>query len=143
MKKDTELRSERDRDLYAAYVRAVEEVGFKTEAEAADHARWMTAPRFYVGEKFCAEVMSRMERGLPPEGGNSLSGQKFMALFALYMEELPLALERGEARSEVCRRIVEMPAPSFFISRRRAMDIIRRERRRREASVGLTYGRRR
>lgn len=143
MKKDTELRSERDLDLYAAYVRAVEELDFETEAEAADHARRMTAPRFYVGEKFCAEVMSRMEKGLPPEGGNSLSRLKFMALYALYMEELPTALERGETRFDVCRRIVEMPAPSFYISKRSAMNIIRREKRKRADCVARTYGRRR
>ena len=61
--KDTELRQERDRDLYRTYVRGLREKNFSSLQEAAEWAISQPAERFYVSSKVLVNYIASRRAG--------------------------------------------------------------------------------
>lgn len=123
--KDTDLRRRRDRDLYEAYVEGLRSGKMMTRQEAVDYARLHSAPRFYISGDYCRLIMGRKLAGLPTGCRNILSAKKFDDLWELFKREMD---KGGRTVEEVSERIVEMPAPSFYITWGCADKIIQKER---------------
>lgn len=123
--KDMDLRRRRDRDLYEAYLEGLRSGTPMTRQEAVDYARNHAAPRFYVSGDYCRLIMGKMLAGVPTGLRNGLSARKFDDLWELFGKETE---KGGLTVEEASNRIVEMPAPSFYISWGCADKIIQRER---------------
>lgn len=123
--KDMELRDRRDRDLYEAYLEGLREKSPQDRREAVEYARNHPAPRFYISGDYCRLIMGKRLAGEQVRLRNGISARKFDRLWELFNEEMA----KGNITiEEACHRIVEKPAPSFFLRWETAEKIIRKER---------------
>lgn len=126
-KKSTYLREQRDAALFDAYIKAVRDIGFSTQEMAYDYVRTHEAPRFFVEPKFCQEIISKIERGLPTGLRNPQSIRKYDELYRRFKQmrkenpDMPMR--------DICEAIVDGKAPEFYLNRRITQWIIGREKR--------------
>lgn len=126
--KTTQLRRQRDSDLFDAYVAALDNYGFDHQVDAIDFIRQNKAPKFYISAQFCAIVMGRMVYGRPSGIKGKYQNQKFNELFRRF-KQMPKMDD--ESILSKCEILVEQEAPQFYISLRSAREIIARERKNR------------
>lgn len=133
--KDTELKRERDKDLYQVYKKALRDNHFSSMMQAADFCRRQPARSYYIDSREAQKIISLIEKGVSLIGKNSHSRKRAWDLYELvkqYREQHP-----GQHKGLVLilEEIVCMEAPEFYLSGRSAKRIIlnelRRERQRR------------
>lgn len=123
--KNTGLREQRDYALFNAYKNALETKVFRGQKEAAEWTRKHGAPKFFVSPAVCAIFMSRIQKGMPLDGINRLARKKFKELYRRFRriaDECP-----DMSILSICERIVDEPAPEFYISNDLCRRIINRE----------------
>ena len=126
--KDTSLRMQRDEALFEAYTRALRERNFASQSEAINFVRRGPAPRFFIDGNFCTIVIGRMRRGKPTGLKGEQRKRKFYDLYRLFLQEKAKPGNESLPVREICSRIVEMPAPEFYLNYRAASGIIARQR---------------
>lgn len=123
--KNTRLREQRDYALFSAYRKALESKDFRSQKEAVEWTRRHGAPKFFVSPAVCAIFMSRIQKGTPLDGINILARKKFKELYRRFRKiadecpDMPIL--------SICERIVDEPAPEFYISNDLCRRIINRE----------------
>lgn len=127
--KDTSLRRQRDADFFAAYVKAIQEHDFVSQSEAINYVRCNQAPKFYIDWNFCSAVIGRMLKGMPTGLKGEQRHRKFEQLYKMFLEERSKPGNENLSQKEICYRIVDMPAPEFYINYRAASGIISEQRR--------------
>lgn len=137
--KDTSLREQRDEALFEAYTQAIREKFFASQSDAIDYVRRNKAPRFYIDGHFCAIIIGRMQKGLPTQLKGEQRKRKFDELFRLFKEEKAKPENAGVSDGEICMRIVEMPAPEFYLNYRAASGIIAKEREMRQKKMMMRW----
>lgn len=128
--KNTALRIERDKALFAAYNRAITQNKFKSQEEAIEYVRTHEAPRFYIDPWFCHVIISRLEKGKPWGVKGEPQMKRIIELYRRYrrLRERPEWAKRSILSA--CMKIVDEPAPEFYVSYRTARYIIASERER-------------
>ena len=128
-KKTTYLREQRDIALFNTYTKAIEEFDFANQYEAYDYVRKHPAPRFFVSPFFCESMMLKMLAGKPTGLRNPQTVRKYDELFRRYksMQERHPEL----TLRDICERIIDEPAPEYYLNRRITQWIIARERKKR------------
>ena len=127
--KDTELKRQRDRDLYKVYVRSLSTRRFASIGEAADYARRQPAPQYYISARTASLLIGRLMAHQSLIGLNSNSRQRIWHLFDAYKRYLKAHPQCRLSREIILEELVEQPAPHFFVSPGRAKHIIIYERR--------------
>ena len=127
--KDTELKRQRDRDLYKVYVRSLSARRFASIGEAADYARRQPAPQYYISARTASLLIGRLMAHQSLIGLNSNSRQRIWHLYDAYNAYLKAHPHCRLSRELVLEELVEHPAPQFFVSAGRAKHIIIYERR--------------
>ena len=132
--KDTELRQEKDRELYDIYLKGLNEIGFRNMHEAIDWVRSQPASKFYVSPKVLTNYIGAILNGSKPPKMFSSNEKKMKILYNMYLDFLNDNPECHLSRGRICEILVEEPAPMFFICHDSCMKAIAREkaRRRRE-----------
>ena len=133
--KDTSLRQLRDEALFEAYTQAIRDMDFASQSEAIDYVRRNKAPRFYIDGHFCAIIIGRMQKGMPTQLKGEQRKRKFDELYRLFREEKAKPENEGVSDGEICMRIVEMPAPEFYLNYRAASGIVARQREMRQKEM--------
>ncbi|MBO4498764.1 MAG: hypothetical protein J5732_00730 [Bacteroidaceae bacterium] len=127
--KDTELKRQRDRDLYKVYVRSLSTGHFASIGEAADHARRQPAPQWYISARTASLLIGRIMTHQSLINLNSNSRQRIWYLYDAYRDYLKAHPGCTLSRELILEQLVEQPAPHFFVSAGRAKHIIIYERR--------------
>lgn len=118
------LRRRRDRALFLAYQKALQEREFSDQREAVEYVRKHEAPRWFVSKEFCAAVISSWLRGKELCNMRPNKRRKFLALFDIYKkmkQEFPYSTLN---HLELCAVIVDLPAPEWYIDHQLASRII-------------------
>lgn len=119
----------RDNELKEAYRRQMKRGGASSTAEIYENMVREPAPRFWVGEEHAAEVVSRMRKGETPV---VLASRRRMYAEIFRRVERMLADQPGIPLIEAVVRVVNSPAPEFYMSaetaRRQLRLILRRSR---------------
>ena len=114
--KDVSLRKERDKDLFEKYSRALAQNRFESQDEIIDFVRQGGAKKFYISGDYCAIVLGRMLKGEAPGVYGKERLRKFADLLELYHEVRRRPGYESKSMLDVCHVIVEMPAPSFYLT---------------------------
>lgn len=128
------------RALYDSYVAILSSGECRTQSEAVDKARWSTAPSYFTSARNCNYILSKMYAGEPTGLKDKDKIRKFDALYCeaeAYREEH----EEWPGLYNVCREIVEHPAPEFFICHNTAKQMILKERKKRQEEVARKWAR--
>lgn len=126
--KDTELRQEKDREIYSLYLRGLREQHFSNMHEAADWVRSQPASKFYISSKALVNYIGAIRNGKVPPKMFSHNEKKIQILYTMYenfMAENPTCTL---SRERICEILVDMPAPRFFICHDSCLKAIMRER---------------
>ena len=134
--KDTSLREKRDEALFEAYTRALREGNFASQREAIRYVCRGPAPRFYINGDFCATLIGRLLKSQPTQLKGTLREKRSADLFRLYCEEKAKPGNENLPKQRIANRIVEMPAPEFYINERVATSIIIRQREKKLKQLG-------
>ena len=127
------FRIEMRRDLYKSYLAILESGQCDTQYEAIDRARKSPAPQFYTTTKNCCYILGLMEQGKDTGLRNPDKIRKFVELKRLADEWKEH--EEYPGLINVCREIVNMPAPEYYICHNTAKQMILDERRRRQKEM--------
>ena len=127
------FRIEMQRDLYKSYMKIYESGQCETQYQAIEMARKSPAPQFYTTSKNCCYILNLMYKGLDSGLRNPDKIRKF--------QELKRRADERKSRGEypgllnVCRDLVEEPAPEYYIcySTAKQMILDERAKRKREA----------
>ena len=121
---DMSLKEERNRELYAAYLRVMRTTRCHLEMPRRVFFGMVVesgASRFFISERMAAQYINAMERGGAVRTG--VQGRRLCEdLYRVYLrkrEEM-----RGCRKGAVIRAAVMERAPSFYILPERASDII-------------------
>ena len=129
--KDTELRQEKDRELYSVYMRGLREQHFANMHEAVDWVRSQPASKFYISSKALVNYIGAMKNGKVPPKMFSFNEKKIKILYQMYLEFMESNPDCKLSREKICEILVDEPAPLFFICHDSCMKAIVRERARR------------
>ena len=124
----TMLREERDAALFEAYCAAIKECSFKTHKEAVDYVRFSPAPKWFLSADNCAAEISRMIRGMKPLVNRSARIKKYSDLLKAYKKACADPENESCCHYAICEKLVEQPAPQWYLGFKHASDIIMRER---------------
>ena len=139
--KDTELRQEKDRELYSVYLRGLREQHFTNMHEAVDWVRSQPASKFYISSKALVNYIGAMKNGKVPPKMLSFNERKMKILYQMYLEFMENNPGCKLSREKICEILVDEPAPLFFICHDSCMKAIVRERTRRMKLMEERYGR--
>lgn len=136
----TMLREERDRALFDAYREAMGEHDFKTLKEAVNFVRNSPAPKWFTSPDRCAAEISRMIRGMRPFVRGRVRLKKYSDLLKAYKTACADPANELCCHYAICEKIVETPAPQWYLGYKQAFDIIIREKRAFQERMGERYG---
>ena len=139
--RDMTLRERRDKELFHAYQKALEENDFVDQRQAVDFVRKHEAPRWFVSKEFCAAVISCWLRGKEFCKMRPNKRRKFEALFDIYSRLKGQFPYSALNHLELCGAIVDMPAPEWFIDHQAASRIISEQIVLRNEEIASRYGR--
>ena len=122
------LREERDIALYEAYCSAIKTHDFKTHGEAINFVRLSPAPKWFLSADNCAAEISRMIRGMRPLVKRGARLKKYSDLLKAYKKAYSDPENALRSHYAICERLVETPAPQWYLGFKHASDIIMRER---------------
>lgn len=135
--KDTELKKARDRDLYGAYVRAIQENRCTSLRDAADIARKSIAERYYISASEAALHIGKILSGISLLNLSDYSRKRIWQLYDCYQRWLDEHPGSKLSRERILEELVSEPAPEFYISESHARHIIMNKRREIRRSLGL------
>lgn len=130
--KDTELRQERDRELYSVYIRGLREQHFTNMHDAAEWVRHQPASKFYVSSKALLNYVGAIKNGSTPCKMHKQNERKMKMLYAMYQQFIAEHPNCDMAREHICELLVDSPAPMFFISHECARISLWKERNRQQ-----------
>jgi len=125
--KDTELKRQRDSDLYDVYKKGMATIGFANMSQAADYVIRQSAPHFYVSPREVSLAIGKLQRGVSLIALSSSSRRRIWQLKDNYEKYLAEHPDNKLSRERVLELLVEEPAPEFYLSWRSAREILRRE----------------
>lgn len=134
------LREERDRALFEAYCKALKEHDFKTSKEAVNFVRTSPAPKWFTSPDRCAAEISRMIRGMRPFVRGRVRLKKYSDLLKAYKAACADHANELCCHYAICEKIVETPAPQWYLGYKQAFDIIIREKRSLQDRLNKQYG---
>lgn len=134
------LREERDRALFEAYCKALKEHDFKTSKEAVNFVRTSPAPKWFTSPDRCAAEISRMIRGMRPFVRGRVRLKKYSDLLKAYKAACADPAYELCCHYAICEKIVETPAPQWYLGYKQAFDIIIREKRSLQDRLNKQYG---
>lgn len=136
----TMLREERDRALFEAYCKALKEHDFKTSKEAVNFVRTSPAPKWFTSPDRCAAEISRMIRGMRPFVRGRVRLKKYSDLLRAYKAACADPANELCCHYAICEKVVETPAPQWYLGYKQAFDIIIREKRSLQDRLNKQYG---
>lgn len=139
--KDTELRQEKDRELYKIYLRGLREQNFSNMHEAVDWVRSQPASKFYISPKALVNYIGAIRNGSVPPKMFYWKSQKMHILYQMYLEFMENNPACRLSRERICELLVDEPAPMFFICHDSCMKAIQRERNRRKREIARRHSR--
>lgn len=97
-----------------AYDRIIRESGSGTSSrEVCRRVANAPAPRYYVTARRAIEVVWRIHNGKPMNRQRSLRGDMYADI---YKRALAMMKDTGRGLANCVSRIIEKPAPSFYVS---------------------------
>jgi len=125
--KDTELKKQRDRALYAVYVNGLEQGRFASMREAGRYACKQPAPRFFIEAEKASILVGRIMAKVSLIDLNSNSRRRVWQLYFRYRHYLSEHPGCKLSRERVLEEIVMEPAPEFYLEPQQARKILQRE----------------
>lgn len=125
--KDTELKRQRDSDLYDVYMKGWDNHSFANWSQAADYVIKQSAPRFYVSPREVSLAIGKLQRGISLIALSSSSRRRIWQLIDNYEAYLAEHPDNKLSRERVLEILVDEPAPEFYLSWRSAREILRKE----------------
>ena len=125
---NTELKIERDRELYLTYLRGLEDERFDDLTQAAEWVQSQPASKFYITSKALANYIGAIQNGKTPPRMYYYNELKIRVLYERYLDFIESHPNHGMSREKICDMLVEEPAPQFYISQDYIRIIIQRER---------------
>lgn len=135
----TMLREERDYALFTAYLDAIKINSFKSLKDAVNYIRFSPAPKWFTSPDRCATEISRMIRGMKPYVTGYCRLKKYSDLLKLYKEACASEENALCSHYAICEKIVETPAPQWYLGYKQAFDIIMREMRNHNERMAKRY----
>lgn len=137
--KDTELRQEKDRELYSTYIRGLREQRFINMHDAADWVRSQPASKFYISSKALVNYIGAINHGSMPPNMRRWNDKKMKILYQMYLEFMAKNPNCKMSRERICEILVDEPAPMFFIGCESCVKAIHRERSRHKREMISKY----
>ncbi len=126
---DYELDEQRRRDIFEAYEKALKHFGEMAKYISKDviieHAMTYKAPRFYISYEIARRSISDMTKGRSPRAHGPQKEKMYKDIFARFIES-----SKQEGSFAILKQIIEEPADSFYISKKRFSRIVYQELRR-------------
>ena len=117
---------ERNAELYALYRKYMRE-DHTTHSEAVRAAVNSPASRFWLSPNYLCIVFSAIRKGSSPSPRRKLTKSPiYRQLYDDYLKLKDRPLYRNLPMEAICDLLVNRPAPSFFLSEKRADEIIRK-----------------
>lgn len=126
-RKNTWLKRQRDCALFEAYRSALAGRSFTSQREAVDYVRMQPAPRFYISAHAAASYINAILSGREIKGLNSSSRRRLDELMRRFTAIRENPKFSGSSVYSLCQRIVEEPAPEFYVGYELASKVICRE----------------
>lgn len=136
-----EFRVEMTRALYESYVSILSSGECETQRDAIERARKSQAPHFFTSAKNCADVLTKIAAGKPTGLTNPDKVRKFQELDRR-AKEYRETHDEWPGLLNVCRIIVNEPAPEYYICHNTAKQIILRERKARQEELARKWAKR-
>ena len=116
---------ERDNELYAIYRRFMKEINV-THAKAVELAVKSPASRYWVSPNYLYREIRRREAGneMKEKSRTMRKSSVYDSLYSDYLTIRERPTYCGLSKLALCDLLVNRPAPSFFISEKRADEII-------------------
>ncbi len=116
---------ERNAELYALYRKYMRE-GHTTHSEAVRAAVNSPASRFWVSPNYLYQEISNRRKGCRHVRQREMKKTVlYDYLYCDYLKMKDRPLSRGLSLEALCDLLVNRPAPSFFLSEKRADEIIK------------------
>ncbi|MCQ2219794.1 MAG: hypothetical protein MJZ12_00290 [Prevotella sp.] len=125
---NSEFKKERDREVYATYLRGLREQCFEDLTQAAAWVQAQPASKFYISSKALVNYIFAIEKGSVPPKMYYLNELKVKVLYVRYMEYNLNHPNHGLSKEKICEMLVDEPAPQFYIDQDYIRRIIQRER---------------
>lgn len=139
--RNTDLREEKDRELYDLYVQCLREHKYASLKEIADWVRVQPASKFYVSAKSLVNYIGAILYGKKSTKMYELNGEKMNLLYEKYLQFMDENPHCALSRERICEILVDEPAPSFFICRTSCINAINREREKHRRALIKRYER--
>lgn len=127
MKQQTQCKEDMKRDLMRVYREVVQNHHCKNQTEACQLVVQHEAPRFYVDAKWAHQRLSPLMRGdrsfLDEKRGSALTRQMYLDLYDVVMRLSQKERFWGCSLHRILQFAVMEPAPRFYISADRMLQI--------------------
>lgn len=125
--KDTSLKDARNKALYNLYKEGLEQGKFNSLEEACIQILNEKAPRYYISAKELSLHFGRIERG---DMLLSLSANAMRRTYHLYEQYSTFKAAYPNCpltRLQICEKLVDSPAPEFYISIHTVQKVLKKE----------------
>lgn len=127
--KYTELKTARNRALYAAFKKGLSDGSFATMRDAARYVCKQPAPSYYIEAEKASMLVGRILQGVSLINLNSCSRRKAWQLYRNYMKYLEEHPCCKLSRERIMEILVDEQAPEFYLEPQRTRKILYQERR--------------
>lgn len=134
--KDTELKRQRNRDLYLAYIDALRNCHFDSMAKAVKYVIARPAPHFYISASEASNLIGCILSGRSLCLSHLHSRRRIWYLYCEYKEYLKANPDCKLNRERILEILVDRPAPEFYLTMDRAKHIIIEEQKRVRKKIG-------
>ena len=125
--KDTELKREKARALYAAYRKGLSEGRFTSMRDAGEYLRLQPAPRFYIDSRQASIYVGWILNNTSLINLNSSQRRMIHRLYKDYKKYLSEHPDTPLSRERIMEELVEQPAPEYYMTADAVRKTLRKE----------------
>ena len=125
--KDTELKREKGRALYAIYREGLEQGRFTSMRDAGNYISRQAAPRFYIDARTASLLIGKILAGVSLINLQAQQRRMIWRLYKDYKKFIADNPNSGLSRERIMDILVESPAPSFYMTPEAIRKVLRKE----------------
>lgn len=125
--KDTELKREKARALYAIYLDGLNKGRFVSMRDAGEYLSRQSAPRFFIDPRQASLLIGKILANISLINLNSQQRRMIWRLYKGYKAFLEENPNTNLSRERILEILVEEPAPSFYMTPEAIRKALRKE----------------
>lgn len=125
--KDTELKREKARALYAIYREGLERGCFASMRDAGEYLSHQPAPRFFIDPRQASLLIGKILSNVSLINLNSQQRRMILRLYKDYKAFIAENPHTNLSRERILEILVEAPAPSFYMTPEAIRKALRKE----------------